>query len=95
MTTMLTKTNKAKDQLLHDLQSLVTDAQEICSALTQDTKATARNLGRSVQEKKAVLQAGAVKKVKAADRVVRDNPYRTAGIAFAIGLVLTCFIKRR
>jgi ElaB/YqjD/DUF883 family membrane-anchored ribosome-binding protein len=95
MTTTLTKTNKAKDQLLHDLQALVASAQGICSALTQDTKSTARNLGRSVKDRKDLLQAGAVKKAKAANRAIRDNPYRTAGIAFAIGLVLTCFMRRR
>jgi ElaB/YqjD/DUF883 family membrane-anchored ribosome-binding protein len=40
-------------------------------------------------EKKAVEQA------KAADRVVRDHPYETIGIAFGLGLLIGILARRK
>ena len=50
-----------------------------------------------VEQMRTVLhqaQDGAAKRVKAADRVVRDHPYQTIGIAFGVGLLIGLIARR-
>ena len=53
---------------------------------------------RLVDDLKAVIQrAGekAVERGKAADRVIRDNPYQTIGLAFGLGLLIGVLARRK
>jgi ElaB/YqjD/DUF883 family membrane-anchored ribosome-binding protein len=53
---------------------------------------------RLVDDLKAVFQrAGekAVERGKAADRMIRDHPYQTIGVAFAVGLLIGVLARRR
>jgi ElaB/YqjD/DUF883 family membrane-anchored ribosome-binding protein len=53
---------------------------------------------RLVDDLKAVIQrAGekAVERGKAADRLIRDHPYQTIGVAFGLGLLVGIFARRR
>jgi len=38
---------------------------------------------------------GARKRAKAADRVIRDHPYQTIGIAFGLGLLIGVLARRK
>ena len=51
-----------------------------------------------VNELKAMIQRAekkAVEQAKAADRVVRDHPYETIGIAFGLGLLIGILARRK
>jgi ElaB/YqjD/DUF883 family membrane-anchored ribosome-binding protein len=37
----------------------------------------------------------AVERAKAADRLVRDHPYQTIGLAFGLGLLIGVLARRR
>lgn len=51
-----------------------------------------------VDELKAMIQRAeekAVERAKAADRVIRDHPYQTIGLAFGLGLLIGVLAVRR
>ena len=53
---------------------------------------------RVLNELKALIQRAeqkAVDRAKAADRVVRDHPYETIGVAFGLGLLIGILARRK
>jgi ElaB/YqjD/DUF883 family membrane-anchored ribosome-binding protein len=51
-----------------------------------------------VDDLKAILQRAeekAVDRAKAADKVIREHPYQTIGLAFALGLLIGVLARRR
>jgi ElaB/YqjD/DUF883 family membrane-anchored ribosome-binding protein len=53
---------------------------------------------RLVDELKSMIeraQEQAVERAKAADRVIRDHPYQTIGLAFGLGLLIGVLARRR
>jgi ElaB/YqjD/DUF883 family membrane-anchored ribosome-binding protein len=53
---------------------------------------------RLITELKAIVQNAeqkAVERAKAADRVVRDHPYQTIGVAFGLGLLIGVLARRK
>ena len=51
-----------------------------------------------VNEIKTMIQKAeekAVERAKAADRVIRDHPYQTIGIAFGLGLLIGVLARRK
>ncbi len=53
---------------------------------------------RVVSELKAMIQRAeekAVERAKAADKVIRDHPYQTVGLAFGLGLLIGILARRR
>jgi len=51
-----------------------------------------------VGELKSMIQRAeqtAVERAKAADRVVRDHPYQTIGLAFGLGLLIGVLARRK
>ena len=53
---------------------------------------------RIVDELKSVIeraQEQAVERAKAADRVIREHPYQTIGLAFGLGLLIGVLARRR
>lgn len=59
---------------------------------------TGLNKDKILTEIKAMLtraEERAVEKAKAADRVIRDHPYQTIGLAFGVGLLIGVLAGRR
>jgi ElaB/YqjD/DUF883 family membrane-anchored ribosome-binding protein len=53
---------------------------------------------RLVDDLKAVIQRAeekAVERAKAADRVIRDHPYQTIGVALGLGLLIGILARRK
>lgn len=51
-----------------------------------------------IEELKAMIhraEEAAVERAKAADRVIRDNPYQTLGVAFGLGLLIGYLVRRK
>jgi ElaB/YqjD/DUF883 family membrane-anchored ribosome-binding protein len=53
---------------------------------------------RLVDDLKAVMQRAqekAVERAKAADKVIRERPYQTIGLAFGLGLLIGILARRK
>jgi ElaB/YqjD/DUF883 family membrane-anchored ribosome-binding protein len=53
---------------------------------------------RLLEDFKGMIQRAehkAVERAKAADRVVRDHPYQTIGLAFGLGLLIGILARRK
>ena len=51
-----------------------------------------------ITELKSMIQRAeqsAVERAKAADRVVREHPYQTIGLAFGLGLLIGVLVRRK
>jgi len=62
---------------------------------TETHGSTTENL---LGELKALIQRAeqtAVERAKAADRIVRDHPYQTIGLAFGLGLLIGVLARRK
>ncbi len=67
------------------------------SSVTPDESPSAVT-DKVVKELKAMIQRAeqkAVEQAKAADRVVRDHPYQTIGLAFGLGLLIGVLARRK
>jgi ElaB/YqjD/DUF883 family membrane-anchored ribosome-binding protein len=90
------------EKLLRDLKTVVRDGEELLRAGARDLSergvaarerlAAALEVARDTQQR---LQERAVSSAKATDRLVRDHPYESLGIAFGIGLLLGIMTNRR
>jgi len=84
-----------------DIRSLVDEARALLEATsnTADEKISqARDRLLEALEGgngNARLRERAIAGARAADRVVRDHPYETLGVAFGIGVLLGCLVMRR
>ena len=71
------------------------------NTLTDSSKAAADRTEvteRLVDDLKAVIQRAqekAVDRAKAADKIIRDRPYQTIGIAFGLGLLIGILARRK
>ncbi len=90
------------DRLLRDLKLLARDAEDMVQAtagdLSEKAKDARKRLSAALESAKATcenLQDNAVAGAKAADRVVRDHPYQSIGVAFGIGLLVGVLAIRR
>ena len=65
---------------------------------TSTSDASRPSTEKLVDDLKAIFQRAeekAVERAKAADRAVRDHPYETIGLAFALGLLVGILARRR
>jgi ElaB/YqjD/DUF883 family membrane-anchored ribosome-binding protein len=96
----------SREKLAHDLHVALNDAEELVRATAQETgervKAVRARLQENLQVAKArviELQHNAAEKAKAAaaatDRYAHENPWKTAGIAAGIGLLIGVLIGRK
>ena len=89
------KTEARVESLVKDLKSLSRDAEDLVKAAGNDVSDTAREARRrlasaleSARESCSELQEKARNGARATDKLIRHNPYPTAGIAFGIGLLI-------
>ena len=96
MTTM-----EANQRLTGDLKAAVTDAEELMKATGGDAGSKAQEirsrLAAAVESAKATcqrLEEKTVAAAKATDRVIRDHPYESIGVAFGLGLLIGVLVSR-
>lgn len=91
-----------RDKIVADLKTLVSDAEELL-------KVTAGDLSDRAKDARARLQVALEKArtsahlweekaaagAKATDKLIREHPYQTVGVAFGIGVLLGALINRR
>jgi len=92
----------ATEKLVHDLKTVAHDTEELLKASAGEVSDKAREararLTAAVERAKescARLQEKAVESAKAADKVVREHPYQSIGIAFGVGLLIGVLVTRK
>ena len=86
----------------NDMGTLAEDARALMAATADvagDKVAEARNrLAAALESGKELIgrvREKAVERAKAADKVIREHPYQTIGIAFGVGLLLGFLAHRK
>jgi ElaB/YqjD/DUF883 family membrane-anchored ribosome-binding protein len=94
----MTAAGGTKEKLVQDLKALVCDAEELVKAAsTQLAGASKAELLLAFDRVKAScrrVQDHAIAGVRNADRVIREHPYQSMGIAFGIGLLIGVLVNR-
>src|SRR5947207_2799597 len=93
---------ESTEKLLQDLRAVVHDGEELLKAganeLSERGSAARERLTAALEVAKDTqrkLQERAAASVRATDRVIREHPYESIGIAFGAGVLLGVFINRR
>jgi ElaB/YqjD/DUF883 family membrane-anchored ribosome-binding protein len=93
---------ESTEKLLQNLKSVVSDGEELLRAgaesLTDRGVAARERLAAALdaaRETRDRLQEQAIAGARATDRVIRDYPYQSIGVAFGIGLLLGVILNRR
>jgi ElaB/YqjD/DUF883 family membrane-anchored ribosome-binding protein len=90
------------EKLLRDLKAVVHDGEELLRAGAKDLSergmAARERLAAALEvakETRRKLQERAVNGARATDRVVREHPYQSIGIAFGVGMLIGILVNRR
>jgi ElaB/YqjD/DUF883 family membrane-anchored ribosome-binding protein len=97
--------NELKDstqKLLQDLRQVVHDGEEVLRAgageLGEKGAAARAKLSAALASAKETakrLQEKTIAGAKATDKVIREHPYQSIGIAFGIGLLIGVLVNRK
>jgi len=94
----MTAGDGTKEKLVEDLTTLVNDAEELVKATSgQLADKSKTELVAALDRVKAscrAMQGHAIAGARSADRVIREYPYQSVGIAFGIGLLIGVLVKR-
>lgn len=92
----------SREKLVEDLRVLIHDAEQLLKSGASEAGEKAAELRAKLQESLSKaketcrrLEDHAVAGARAADRVIRDHPYESMGVAFALGVLLGVLINRR
>jgi len=100
------ETQAAKERVIRDFKAVVTDTEELLKATANQTgdritaaRARMEESLASTKKQLAELEEKMFEKAKAAaqatDQMVHENPWKSMGIAAAVGLLLGMLIHRR
>ncbi len=91
-----------REKIKQDLRVLVHDAEDLLKAtagdLSEKAKAARSRLSTALESAKVTckrLEEKTAAAAKATDRVIRQHPYQSIGIAFGVGLLIGFLIRRR
>lgn len=94
----MTAAEGTKEKLVQDLMTLVHDAEELVKASGGEVAAKSKTeLAAALDRVKASsrrVQDQALAGARRTDRLIRENPYQSIGIAFGVGLLLGVLAKR-
>ena len=101
-TSDLTEFQETKAQLIEDLKLVAEDAEELIKATggelagkTREIRDRLKLVLNDAKDACARLEDQASAQIRATDRVIRENPYRSVGIALGAGFLIGCLLKRR
>jgi ElaB/YqjD/DUF883 family membrane-anchored ribosome-binding protein len=97
-----TDIERSTEKLLEDLKAVVADGEALLEAGAEDLsergRAARERLAAALEAAKETqhkLQERAVEGAKAADRMVREYPYQSMGIAFGVGMLIGVLVNRK
>jgi ElaB/YqjD/DUF883 family membrane-anchored ribosome-binding protein len=93
---------QSTERLLNDLKAVVHDGEALLKAgaqdLTERGMAARERLAAALEmakETRRRIEERAVEGARATDRFVHENPYRSVGLAFGVGLLIGVILKRK
>lgn len=93
---------ESTEKLLQDLRAVVHDGEELLKAganeLSERGTAVRERLTAALElakETRRKLEERAVAGARATDRIVREHPYESIGVAFGVGMLLGVLINRK
>jgi ElaB/YqjD/DUF883 family membrane-anchored ribosome-binding protein len=91
-----------REKVKEDLRTLVRDAEDLLKATAGDmsdkAKAARSRLGEALEKAKVTcrrLEEKTVATAKATDKVIREHPYESMGVAFGIGMLIGVLVARK
>ena len=97
----MNKTMEGEQKLTDNLHSVTEDAEnfvrETSTGLSEKAREARARLTASLASARAgltKLNEKAVQGAKATDRVIRDNPYQSIGVAFGLGILIGVLVTR-
>jgi ElaB/YqjD/DUF883 family membrane-anchored ribosome-binding protein len=94
----LTAKNARLDKLADEVESLVENAEQLVqtggAALPANERQRLAEVLARLKSTAGQIKVQATKGLKAADRIVREHPYESAGVALALGLLVGVLIGR-
>ena len=94
--------NVSTERLVSDLKTVAHDADDLLKAsageVTEKAREARERLSAALERAKdacGCLQEKAVAGAKATDKVIRDHPYQSIGIAFGIGVLIGVLVTRK
>ncbi len=98
----MTTKNVSTDKIVTDLKRVVRDSEELLQASAgaagEKAHEMRERLTRTLESAKAAchrLEDKAIDGAKATDRVIREYPYQSIGVAFGIGLLIGVLVTRK
>jgi ElaB/YqjD/DUF883 family membrane-anchored ribosome-binding protein len=92
----------SSERLATDLKRLVHDSEELlhdsAGAIGEKANALRERLSKTMEAAKVAcrkLEEKAIEGAKATDRVIREHPYESVGVAFAFGLLIGVLVTRK
>ena len=90
------------DRLVSDLKTVTKDAEELLKTVSGEkgngSHEIRMRLSSAIESAKATyrrLEEKAVAGAKATDKVIREHPYESLGVAFGMGLLVGVLVARR
>ena len=89
-----------KEKLVEDVQDVIDDAEAFlqAGAAGEERDRMADKLAKARERLKQIehlVREKAIEGAKHTDRVIRDHPYESIGIAFGVGLLLGILVNRK
>ena len=98
----MTANEVSSERLVTDLKRLVHDSEDLlrdsAGAVGEKAHALRERLSETVESAKAncrKLEEKAIESAKATDKVIREHPYQSIGVAFGIGLLIGVLVTRK
>jgi ElaB/YqjD/DUF883 family membrane-anchored ribosome-binding protein len=95
-------TQEANQRLTQDLKVVMRDAEDLLKATAgqasekvAEVRSRLSNALESAKETCHHMQDKTVEAAKATDKVIRDHPYESIGVAFGVGLLIGVLVTRR
>jgi ElaB/YqjD/DUF883 family membrane-anchored ribosome-binding protein len=95
-------TEVSREKVKEDLRALMRDAEDLLKAtagdMSEKTKEVRSRLAQAIDSAKNTchrLEERTVAAAKATDKVIRDHPYESIGVAFGVGVLIGVLIGRR
>jgi ElaB/YqjD/DUF883 family membrane-anchored ribosome-binding protein len=90
------------DRLVSDLKTVTKDAEELLKTVSGEkgngSQELRMRLSSAIDSAKATyrrMEEKAVAGAKATDKVIRDHPYESLGVAFGLGLLVGVLVTRK
>ena len=95
----LSSEETSTEKLVEDLMLLVHDAEDLIAAtgasLAEESREQLRTALERVKSRSEKIKEHAVASAQATDRLIRDHPYPSLGLAFGAGLLIGLLVRRK